>query len=81
MAARPKTEELFEAFMVQLLRRLPITWASGLGGEIGAMRGRSALKGTSLWVQRLRRNIATLSMVPRVSVQAEYSVLRNSSSA
>ncbi len=61
MAARPKTEELFEAFMVQLLRRLPITWASWLGGEIGAMRGRSALKGTSLWVQRLRRNIAHFS--------------------
>ena len=61
MEARPKTEELFEAFMVQLLRRLPITLASWLGGEIGAMRGRSALKGTSLWVQRLRRNIAHFS--------------------
>jgi lauroyl/myristoyl acyltransferase len=61
MAARPKTEELFEAFMVQLLRRLPITWASWLGGEIGARRGRAALKGTGLWVQRLRRNIAQFS--------------------
>ena len=61
MAARAKTEELFEAFMVQLLRRLPITWASWLGGEMGAVRGRTALKGTSLWVQRLRRNIAQFS--------------------
>jgi lauroyl/myristoyl acyltransferase len=47
--------------MVQLLRRLPITWASWLGGEMGAVRGRTALKGTSLWVQRLRRNIEQFS--------------------
>ena len=61
MAARPKTEETFEAFMVQLLRRMPMTWASWLGGEIGAKRGRAALKGTSLWVNRLRRNIEHFS--------------------
>jgi lauroyl/myristoyl acyltransferase len=61
MAALPKREELFEAFMVKLLRRMPLTWASWLGGEIGAMRGRAALKSTSLWVQRLRRNIAQFS--------------------
>ena len=48
MEERPKTEELFEAFMVKLLRRLPITWASWLGGEMGAIQGRVALKGTSL---------------------------------
>ena len=63
MEERPKTEELFEAFMVKLLRRLPITWASWLGGEMGAIQGRVALKGTSLWVQRLRRNITHFSGV------------------
>jgi lauroyl/myristoyl acyltransferase len=61
MAAGTRREELFEALMVRLLRRMPITWASWLGGEIGAMRGRAALKSTSLWVQRLRRNIGKFS--------------------
>lgn len=61
MPARPKRVELFEALMVKLLRHLPITWASWLGGEMGAIQGRVALKGTSLWVQRLRRNIAHFS--------------------
>jgi lauroyl/myristoyl acyltransferase len=55
--------ELFEALMVKLLRHLPITWASWLGGEVGAIQGRVALKGTSLWVQRLRRNITHFSGV------------------
>lgn len=61
MAAWPKREELFEAFMAKLLRHIPVAWASWLGGEIGARRGRTALKGTSRWVQRLRRNIAHFS--------------------
>ncbi|MCA3356731.1 MAG: hypothetical protein ING02_01940 [Roseomonas sp.] len=61
MAAGNRREELFESLMVPILRRLPITWASSLGGTIGAMRGRSALKDSSLWVQRLRRNIAQFS--------------------
>lgn len=44
-----------------MLRRMPITWASWLGGEIGSIRGRAALKGTDLSVQCLRRNIAHFS--------------------
>lgn len=63
MPVRPKRVELFEALMVKLLRHLPITWASWLGGEMGAIQGRVALKGTSLWVQRLRRNITHFSGV------------------
>ncbi|MCA3424548.1 MAG: lysophospholipid acyltransferase family protein [Roseomonas sp.] len=58
MPQRPKHEEIFEIFMVQLLRCMPITWASWLGGWLGARQGRGAIKADRLWVQRLRKNLA-----------------------
>lgn len=59
----PKGEELFDAVMVKLVRSLPISWASWLGGELGALQGRKALKGANLSVLRLRANIARFSGV------------------
>ena len=59
----PKGEDLFYAVMAKLVRSLPISWASWLGGELGALQGRKALKDTNLYVSRLRANIARFSGV------------------
>jgi lauroyl/myristoyl acyltransferase len=43
--------------MVRLFRLIPMTWASWIAGEMGARRGRAAIKADRLWVQRLRANL------------------------
>lgn len=50
-------EEKFEWVMVRLFRLIPMTWASWIAGEMGARRGRAAIKADRLWVQRLRANL------------------------
>lgn len=59
----PKSEDFFDAVMVKLIRCLPIPWASWLGGAVGALRGRKALKDANPGAARLRANITRFSGV------------------
>lgn len=51
---------LTENLLGRIIRYLPITWASGLGGYLGARHGRKAIAAKRLWVERLHDNLEAL---------------------
>ncbi len=60
---KPTLAEYLEGGMAAVMRHLPVTWTSAIGGYFGAREGRRAMAAGRQWVARLHRNIERFSGV------------------
>lgn len=57
---KPTLSQYNELWLWELLRRMPVAWASGIGAWLGARRGREGIAAGSRWVHRLHANLELL---------------------
>ena len=57
---KPRLSQYSELWLWELLRRMPVPWASGIGAWLGARKAREGLGAGRLWVQRMHTNLEWL---------------------
>lgn len=60
---RPTLLEYTELWMATVMRHLPVTWSSAIGGYFGARHGRRAIAKRRKWVRRMHENLERYSLV------------------